>query len=107
MRRIPPLLALLAASLLMMAVAFADGRPAVFYDSHGYDVMGRNLIEVVQEYPASIKFKMYKGVKWSDAPVRSDGSVDPNTMGARSGYYGAFLHLSWQIGTINKWLMSS
>ncbi len=45
MRRIPPLLALLAATLLLMSVAFADGRPTVFYDSHSYDMMGRNLIE--------------------------------------------------------------
>ncbi|MEI9889420.1 MAG: hypothetical protein WDN45_01150 [Caulobacteraceae bacterium] len=28
-----------------MSVAFADGRPTVFYDSHSYDVMGRDLIE--------------------------------------------------------------
>jgi hypothetical protein len=105
MRRLPPLLALIAATLLMMAVAFADGRPTVFYDSHSYDVMGRNLIEVVQEYPASIKFKMYKGVTWGDPPVASDRDIDPNTMGARSAYYGAFLHLSWQIGTI--WLLAA
>ena len=105
MRRLPPLLALLAATLLMMAVAFADGRPSVFYDSHGYDVMGRNLIEVVQEYPASIKFKMYKGVKWGDEPVPSDRLIDPAVMGARSSYYGVFLHLSWLIGSI--WVLAA
>jgi putative flippase GtrA len=105
MRRLPPLLALIAATLLLMAVAFADGRPTVFYDSHGYDVMGRNLIEVVNEYPASIKFKMYKGVKWGDPPVASDRMIDPAVMGARSSFYGAFLHLSWRIGSI--WLLAA
>jgi hypothetical protein len=101
MRRLPPLLSLIAATLLLMAVAFADGRPTVFYDSHSYDVMGRNLVETIDEYPASIKFKMYKG----DPPVASDRLIDPAVMGARSSFYGAFLHLSWRIGSI--WLLAA
>jgi putative flippase GtrA len=105
MRRLPPLLALIAATLLMMAVAFADGRPAVFYDSHSYDVMGRNLIETVEQYPQSIAFKMKPGVRRDALPVRSDSETDAHVMGARSGYYGALLHLTWVIGSI--WLLAA
>ncbi len=104
MGRLPPLLALLAATLLMMSVAFADGRPTVFYDSHSYSVMGRNLIEVVEEYPASIKFKMYKGVNWGDEPVPSDRMIDPLVMGARSALYGVLLHGAYLIGSL--WLLA-
>jgi putative flippase GtrA len=105
MRRLPPLLALIAATLLMMAVAFADGRPTVFYDSHAYDVMGRNLIETVEQYPASIAFKTKAGVKWDALPVSSDVLTDPATMGARSPYYGALLHGTWKIGSL--WLLAA
>ena len=105
MRRLPPLLALIAATLLMMAVAFADGRPAVFYDSHSYDVMGRNLIETVEQYPASIAFKMKPGVRRDALPVSSDYMTDPATMGARSPYYGALLHATWKIGSL--WLLAA
>jgi len=105
MRRLPPLLALIAATLLMMAVAFADGRPTVFYDSHSYDVMGRNLIETVEQYPASIAFKMKPGVRRDALPVSSDYMTDPATMGARSPYYGALLHATWKIGSI--WLLAA
>jgi putative flippase GtrA len=105
MRRLPPLLALIAATLLMMAVAFADGRPTVFYDSHSYDVMGRNLIETVEQYPQSIAFKMKPGVRRDDLPVRSDHETDAHVMGARSGYYGALLHGTWVIGSI--WLLAA
>jgi putative flippase GtrA len=105
MRRLPPLLALIAATLLMMAVAFADGRPTVFYDSHAYDVMGRNLIETVEQYPASIAFKMKPGVRRDALPVSSDYLTDPATMGARSGYYGALLHGTWKMGSI--WLLAA
>jgi putative flippase GtrA len=105
MRRFPPVLALLAATLLMMAVAFANGRPTVFYDSHSYDVMGRNLIETVEQYPASIQFKMKPGVKWSDPPVSTDRMIDPAVMGARSSFYGVFLHGAYRIGSI--WLLAA
>jgi putative flippase GtrA len=105
MRRLPPLLSLLAATLLMMAVAFADGRPTVFYDSHSYDVMGRNLFEVVEQYPQSLKFKMKPGVKWGDPPVSTDRLIDPNVMGARSSLYGALLHGTYLVGTL--WLLAA
>jgi putative flippase GtrA len=105
MRRFSPLLALVAATLLLMAVAFADARPTVFYDSHSYDVMGRELIETVQDYPASIRFKMWKGVKWGDPPVPSDRLVDPAVMGARSPFYGVLMHGAWEIGTL--WLLAA
>jgi putative flippase GtrA len=105
MRRLPPLLALLAATLLLMAVAFADARPTVFYDSHGYDVMGRNLIETVTDYPASIQFKMKPGVQWDSYPNPTDRLIDPATMGARSGYYGVLMHGAWRIGSL--WLLAA
>jgi putative flippase GtrA len=105
MRRFAPLLSVLAATLLMMAVAFADGRPSVFYDSHSYDVMGRNLIEVVQEFPRSVQFKMKPGVKWADEPVASDRMIDAAVEGARSPYYGVLLHGTYLIGTL--WLLAA
>jgi putative flippase GtrA len=89
----------------MMAVAFADGRPSVFYDSHSYDVMGRNLIQVVQEFPASVRFKMKPGVKWGDAPVTTDRQIDAAVEGARSPFYGVLLHGAWMIGTL--WLLAA
>lgn len=104
MRRLPPLLALLAATLLIMAVAFADGRPTVFYDSHSYDVMGRNVFEVIEEYPASIHFKMKPGVKWGDPPVSTDRLIDPAVMGARSSFYGVLLHGTYLVGSL--WLLA-
>ena len=105
MGRLPPVLALLAATLLLMAVAFADGRPTVFYDSHSYAVMGRNLSEVVQEYPKSIQFKMKPGVKWADPPVSTDRMIDPAVMGARSSLYGVLMHGAYRIGTL--WLLAA
>ena len=105
MRRIPPLLALLAATLLLMSVAFADGRPTVFYDSHSYDVMGRDLFEEIGQYPASIKFKMKPGVQWGDEPVSTDRMIDPAVMGARSSYYGALLHGTYLVGSL--WLLAA
>lgn len=105
MRRFAPLLSVLAATLLMMAVAFADGRPSVFYDSHSYDVMGRNLIEVVREFPRSVQFKMKPGVKWGDEPVATDRMIDAAVEGARSPYYGVLLHGTYLIGTL--WLLAA
>jgi putative flippase GtrA len=105
MGRLPPLLSLFAATLMIMAVAFADGRPTVFYDSHAYDVMGQNLIQVIEEYPASIHFKMKPGVKFGDRPVDTDRMIDPATMGARSSLYGVFLHGAYLIGTL--WLLAA
>ena len=100
MRRIPPLLALLAATLLLMSVAFADGRPTVFYDSHSYDVMGRDLIETVQGWPESNHNKYERHLKMSDWPVPSDRLTDPQTEGARSPFYGVLLHGAYLFTTI-------
>ena len=105
MRRFAPLLCVLAATLLMMAVAFVNGRPSVFYDSHSYDVMGRNLIQVVQEFPRSVQFKMNPGVKWGDEPVTTDRLIDSEVEGARSPYYGVLLHGAYLIGTL--WLLAA
>ena len=105
MRRLPPLLALLAATLLLMAVAFADGRPTVFYDSHSYDVMGRNLIETVRDYPASVKNKFEAKLKMSDWPVPTDRLADPQVEGARSPFYGVVLHGAYLFGSI--WILAA
>ena len=105
MRRYAPLLSVLAATLVMMAVAFVNGRPSVFYDSHSYDVMGRNLIQVVQEFPKSVQFKMNPGVKWADSPVNTDRLIDSEVEGARSPYYGVLLHGAYLIGTL--WLLAA
>lgn len=105
MRRFAPLISVLAATLLMMAVAFVNGRPSVFYDSHSYDVMGRNLIQVVQEFPRSVQFKMNPGVKWGDEPVTTDRMIDSEVEGARSPYYGVLLHGAYLIGTL--WLLAA
>lgn len=116
MRRIPPLLTLLAATLLLMSVAFADGRPAVFYDSHSYDVMGRDLIETIGAWPASNQNKydaaIRKGATPAQArasigapPVPSDRLVDPQVEGARSPFYGLLLHGTYLLGTI--WLLAA
>ena len=106
MRRIPPLLALLAATLLLMSVAFADGRPTVFYDSHSYDAMGRDLIETVRDWPASNQNKYHAAIQrgetpaqaahaMGDWPVPSDRLTDPQTEGARSPFYGVLLHAAY------------
>jgi putative flippase GtrA len=105
MSRLPPLLALLAATLLLLAVAFADGRPTVFYDSHSYDVMGRDLIETVRDYPDSTLNKFEHGRQMGDWPVPTDKLVDPNVEQARSWFYGLFLHGMHLIGTI--WLLAA
>ena len=105
MSRLPPLLALLAATLLLMAAAFADGRPTVFYDSHSYDVMGRDLIEEVRDYPASTQNKFLTHRQMGDWPVPADKLVDPNVEGARSWFYGVFLHGMHLIGSL--WLLAA
>jgi putative flippase GtrA len=116
MRRIPPLLALLAATLLFMSVAFADGRPTVFYDSHSYDVMGRNLIETVRDWPHSNENKYHAAIlrgatveqarhSIGDWPVPTDRLVDPQVEGARSPFYGALLHGTYLFGSI--WLLAA
>jgi putative flippase GtrA len=116
MRRIPPLLALLAATLLLMSVAFADGRPTVFYDSHSYDVMGRDLIETIRDWPQSNQNKYEAALKRGETvekahaamgawPAPSDRLVDPQVEGARSPFYGALLHGTYQFGTI--WVLAA
>jgi hypothetical protein len=94
MHRIPPLLALLLATLLLMSVAFADGRPTVFTDSHSYDVMGRDLIETVRDWPAS------NHKKAGDWPVPADLLLNSQVEGARSPFYGALLHGAYLLTTI-------
>jgi putative flippase GtrA len=105
MSRLPPLLALIAATFMLMAVAFADARPTVFYDSHSYDVMGRDLIETVRDYPASLQSKFMAHKKMGDWPVPTDRLVDPNVEGARSWFYGLLLHGTYLIGTL--WLLAA
>ena len=116
MRRIPPLLALLAATLLLMSVAFADGRPTVFYDSHSYDVMGRDLIETVRDWPQSNENKYQAAIKRGETveqarasmgawPAPSDRLVDPQVEGARSPFYGVLLHGTYLFGTI--WVLAA
>ncbi len=75
-----------------------------FTNSHSYDVMGRNLIQVVQEFPRSVQFKMNPGVKWGDEPVTTDRFIDSEVEGARSAYYGVLLHGAYVIGTL--WLLA-
>jgi putative flippase GtrA len=105
MRRIPPLLALLAATLLLMSVAFADGRPTVFYDSHSYDVMGRDLIETVRDWPASNRNKADAHLKIGDWPVPADGMINNQVEDARSPYYGVLLHGTYLFGSI--WVLAA
>jgi putative flippase GtrA len=116
MRRLPPLLALLAATLLLMSVAFADGRPTVFTDSHSYDVMGRNLIETVRDWPQSGHNKYDAALKRGETkaqakasmgawPVPSDRMVDPQVEGARSPFYGVLLHGTYLAGSI--WMLAA
>ena len=100
MRRIPPLLVLLAATLLLMSVAFADGRPTVFYDSHSYDVMGQDLIETVRDWPASNQNKAEAHLNIGDWPVPADRMVNNQVEGARSPYYGVLLHTAYLTTTI-------
>jgi len=100
MRRLPPLLALLAATLLLMSVAFADGRPTVFYDSHSYDVMGQDLIETVRDWPASNQNKAEAHLNIGDWPVPADRMVNNQVEGARSPYYGVLLHTAYLTTTI-------
>ena len=100
MRRIPPLLALLAATLLLMSVAFADGRPTVFYDSHSYDAMGRDLIETIRDWPASNHNKAAAHLKASDWPVPADGQINSQVEDARSPFYGVLLHGAYLFTTI-------
>jgi putative flippase GtrA len=111
MRRIPPLLALLAATLLLMSVAFANGRPTVFYDSHSYDVMGRDLIETIRDWPASNHNKYDAALKAGrtkdeaaksigEWPVPADRQVNPQVEGARSPFYGVLLHGAYLTTTI-------
>ena len=92
MHRIPPLLALLAATLLLMSVGFVDGRPSVFFDTHSYDVMGRDLIETVRDWPASNHNKADAHLKIGDRPVSADRLVNSQVEDARSPYYGLALH---------------
>jgi hypothetical protein len=100
MHRIPPLLALLAATLLLMSVAFADGRPTVFTDSHSYDVMGRDLIETVRDWPASNHKKAEAHLKGNDGPVPADRLLNSQVEGARSPFYGVLLHGAYLFTTI-------
>lgn len=111
MRRIPPLLALLAATLLLMSVAFADGRPTVFYDSHSYDMMGQDLIETVRDWPASNQNKYAAAIKKGetpeqarhsigDWPVPADRHINDQVEGARSPFYGVLLHGTYLFTTL-------
>ena len=98
LRRLAPLLNLIAAAVLLLGAAFADGRPSVFYDSDSYDLAGRNFIELVQNAPDSLTFRMKPGLDIGDDPVTTDGDIDGNMMGARSPWYGVFMHGLWQLG---------
>jgi hypothetical protein len=100
MHRIPPIFALLAATLLLMSVAFADGRPTVFTDSHSYDVMGRDLIETIRDWPASNHNKPEAHLKAGDWPVPSDPLLNSQVEGARSPFYGVLLHGAYLFTTI-------
>jgi hypothetical protein len=100
MHRIPPLLALLAATLLLMSVAFADGRPTVFTDSHSYDVMGRDLIETIRDWPASNHNKADAHLQIGDWPVPADRLLNSQVEDARSPFYGVLLHGAYLFTTI-------
>jgi hypothetical protein len=72
----------------------------VFYDSHSYDVMGRDLIETVRDWPASNQNKFQAHRQMGDWPVPTDRLVDPEVEGARSPFYGVLLHASYLFTTI-------
>lgn len=105
LRPLLPLLNLVAAVLLLMGAAFADGRPSVFYDSDSYELAGRNFLEVIQKAPDSLNFKMKPGLDIGDDPVTLDDELDPNMMGARSAWYGLVLRGLFNLGTL--WLLAA
>ncbi len=100
-----PLLNLLAATVLLLGAAFADGRPSVFYDSDSYDLAGRDFLELISKAPDSLTFKMRPGLDIGDDPVSVDDDLDPAMMGARSAWYGLVLHGLYSLGTL--WLLAT
>lgn len=99
-----PLLNLLAATVLLLGAAFADGRPSVFYDSDSYDLVGKDFQQLIQKAPQSLTFKIRPGLDVGDDPVTTDDDMDPAMMGARSAWYGLFMRSMWQAG--NTWPFS-
>lgn len=105
LRRLAPLLNLIAAAVLLLGAAFADGRPSVFYDSDSYELAGRNFMEIIQKAPDSLTFRMKPGLDIGDDPVTSDDDLDPGMMGARSAWYGLFMRGLWLVGSL--WLVAA
>jgi putative flippase GtrA len=100
LRRLAPLLNLIAAAVVLLGAAFADGRPSVFYDSDSYELSGRNFMEIIQKAPESLTFRMKPGLDIGDDPVASDDDLDPAMMGARSPWYGLFMRGLYKTGDI-------
>ncbi len=100
LRPLAPLLNLIAAAVLLMGAAFADGRPSVFYDSDSYNLVGKDFQEVIHKAPASLSFRMKPGLDIGDDPVTTDDVMDGAMMGARSAWYGLFMRGLWNAGEV-------
>jgi putative flippase GtrA len=100
LRPLAPILNLIAAAVLLMGVAFADGRPSVFYDSDSYDLVGKDIQEIIGKAPASLNFQMKPGLDIGDDPVSHDDEMDDAMMGARSAWYGLFMRAAFNAGEL-------
>jgi hypothetical protein len=99
-QRLKAAVCVLAGALMLMATAFAGGRPSVFFDTDGYYLMGENLAQVIKTAP-----QVFMGhVAVLHTPVSDDDQIDVTIMGARSPVYGLFLFVFEKLGGV--WLVA-
>ncbi len=108
MRRLWPLLPILAGTLMILLGVFANGNPTVFTDTDDYFVEGRTFAYTIG-YTLHLK-------KPPPVPTDADDIADAKQaaadlkmshteIGARSPYYGLLLYSTQRIGTI--WLTTA
>ena len=103
MRRLWPLLPILAGTLMILLGVFANGNPTVFTDTDDYFVEGRTFAYTIG-YALHLKKPPATPTDPEDIADAKQAAADlkmsHTEIGARSPYYGLLLYSTQRIGTI-------
>ena len=103
MRRLWPLLPILAGTLMILLGVFANGNPTVFTDTDDYFVEGRTFAYTIG-YALHLKTPPPTPTDPDDIADAKQAAADlkmsHTEIGARSPYYGLLLYSTQRIGTI-------
>ena len=103
MRRLWPLLPILAGTLMILLGVFANGNPTVFTDTDDYFVEGRTFAYTIG-YTLHLKTPPPPPTDPDDIADAKQAAADlkmsHTEIGARSPYYGLLLYSTQRIGTI-------